>query len=86
LLGIWKNFQDIEESLSLPELEAIVTAARDKEMRHHRFMAALKGINLDEDEGVDKVEEMKRRLEAERAGLSVEALDFIDMGIEVESE
>lgn len=86
MLGIWKNFQDIEESLSLPELEAIVTAARDKEMRHHRFMAALKGINLDEDEGVDKVEEMKRRLEAERAGLSVEALDFIDMGIEVESE
>lgn len=55
-------------------------------MRHQRFMAALKGVNLDEGEAVDKVEEMKRRIEAERAGKSVDALDFIDMGIDVESE
>lgn len=85
-MGKWKNFQEIEESLSLPELEHVVTAAREKEMRNNRFMAALKGVNLDEDTAVDKVEEMKRRIEAERAGVSVEALDFMDMGIEVESE
>lgn len=68
-------------------MEAIVTAAREKEKRQNKFLAALKGIDLDDDDSaVDKVEEMKRRIEAERAGRTVDELDFIDMGLDVESE
>ena len=56
-------------------------------MRQHKFMAALKGINLDEqNDAVDRVEEMKRRIEAERAGVSMDTLDFMDMGIDVETD
>jgi hypothetical protein len=80
------NFQEIEESLSLPELELIVTAAREEKMREQKFMAALKGINLDGDQTVDLVEQKKRELEARNAGVNVDTLDFIDMGIDVVSE
>jgi len=76
----------MELKLSLPELELIVTAAREEKMRIQKFQAALKGINLDEDEQVDLVEQKKRELEAKNAGISVDALDFMDMGIDVESE
>lgn len=87
LLGIWRNIAELEESLNIKELELIVTSAREQEMRRHRFMAALKGIDLDNDESaVDRVEEMKRRIEAEEKGVSVEALDYMDMGFDVEEE
>lgn len=86
LLGHWKNIRELESELNLNELELIVGAARDREMRQQRFMAALKGINLDEGEAVNKVDEIKRRIEAEQAGVSVDQLDFMDMGIEIESE
>lgn len=86
-MGKWDNFQEMEIKLSLPELEHIVTAARERELRQQKFAAALKGINLDEEtDAVDRVEEMKRRIEAERAGVSVDTLDFMDMGIDVESD
>lgn len=89
LLGIWKNVQDVEESLSLPELEVIATAAREKEMRHNKFLAALKGIDLDDegDSAAEKVEEMKRRIELERYGAeAVERNELGEFGLDFETE
>lgn len=87
LLGIYRNVEELEEHLNLKELEVMVSASREREMRHHRFMAALKGIDLDEgDKAVNKVDEMKRRIEAEQKGVSTEALDYMDMGFDVEEE
>lgn len=36
--------------MNLDELQAVVWAAREREKRGNRFMASLKGINLDADE------------------------------------
>ena len=50
-------------------------------------MAAIQGINLDEGDtsGKEKFEEVKRRVEAKKLGVSEEQLFLEDMGIDVES-
>lgn len=90
MLGNWKNFEELEDSLSLDELHVAVKAQRAKEERHNRFMAAIKGINLDEDGDTmtaeEKVEEMKRRAEAKRAGKSDDEFEFDELGLDIEVE
>jgi len=65
----------------------MLTAAREKEKREQRFLAAIQGINLDEGDtsGKEKFEEVKRRVEAKKLGVSEEQLFLEDMGIDVES-
>lgn len=87
LLGIWKNVEDLEESLNLKELETVVRAAREKEHRKNKFLAAINGIDLDaNDKHKDKFEEIKRRVEARTTGVSEEQLALRDLGIEIETE
>ena len=49
MLGRWKNYDELEECLTFEELTAIINALREKEARENRFMAAIQGIDLDED-------------------------------------
>ena len=93
LLGIWRNVADLEESLSLPELQAILEAAREKEHREHKFLAALKGIDLDEgkkEETQDAFDRIKQRAEARLRGVSEEEVgrqaDAELFGLEFEVE
>lgn len=90
LLGIWKNIDELEESISLPELMSIVESSREKELRDRRFAAALKGINLDEQSGSsakDRVEEMKRKAEAMQSNnISEDQFEFDELGLDFEEE
>ena len=63
MLGIWKDFNDLESNLSMPELSAIVTASRDKQKDEQEFFAALIGVDLDgeEDESKKAFEDIKAR-------------------------
>ena len=58
LLGHWKNYDELEESLSFDELLITVNAIRDKDARDKKFMAMLQGIDLDEETA--KAEENKQ--------------------------
>jgi len=58
LLGHWKNYDELEESLSFDELLITVNAIRDKDARDKKFMAMLQGIDLDEE--TSKAEENKQ--------------------------
>ena len=49
MLGIWKDFNDLESNLSMPELTAILEATRAKEKREQRFLAAIQGVDLGDD-------------------------------------
>jgi hypothetical protein len=64
LLGIWKNYQELEESLSLPELMLTLSQKRDLDYNEKRFLAGIQGIDLDEQTGKteNKWEEMKARV------------------------
>jgi hypothetical protein len=85
------SIEQLEESISLPELEMIIKAQRDKERRRDKFVAAMKGIDLDEHEHsdeVDEVEEIRLKVIAEHRGVDVEQVRFeeADNGLGYELE
>lgn len=51
LLGIWKDYDDLESSLSMPELTATLNAKRDSDYREKKFLAAIQGVDLDKETG-----------------------------------
>jgi hypothetical protein len=46
LLGHWKDYAELEESLSIHELVVTLNALRAKELRERQFAAAIQGIEL----------------------------------------
>jgi hypothetical protein len=63
LTGIWKNFEELEESMSMPELTLLLSTKRDIEYQQKKFDAAMQGVNLDDETGKsDPWEEMKARV------------------------
>lgn len=55
LLGIWKNYDELESSISMPELVSILSTRRDLDYDEKRFMAAIQGVDLDEQAGNGEV-------------------------------
>lgn len=63
LLGIWKDYEELEESLSMPELTATISAKREIEYNDKKFLAAIQGVDLDKQSGKQNAwEEMKARV------------------------
>lgn len=50
-LGIWKDFDDLERSLSMQELTAILEEKREQDYQHKKFLAAMQGVDLDAQTG-----------------------------------
>lgn len=85
--GHWKNFEQLEEDLSLEELEAVLKAGREKEYRLMKFQAGLKGIDLDgATDHKERFDAVQRRVEAKLSGKSEEELEFAELGIDIVSE
>lgn len=86
----WKNFEDLEESLTLPELDFLLKTIREDKKETHVFLAAIQGIDLKKHYG-DPVEEKRRDIERRAAEKlhgkeAVERQDFAEFGIEFEPE
>lgn len=47
LLGIWKDYNELETSISMPELMAILQSKREVDNEERKFLAAIQGIDLD---------------------------------------
>lgn len=47
LLGIWKDYKELELSLSMPELMATLSSSRDLDYQEKKFLAAIQGVDLD---------------------------------------
>jgi len=65
LLGIWKDYEELETSLSMPELVATLESKRDLDYQEKKFFAAIQGVDLDEQTGnkaEDPWEAMKARV------------------------
>lgn len=90
LLGHWKNFEELEENLSLPELQLILDSYREVKHRDNKFAAALKGIDLDEgsqSENQRRLDEIKRKVWVEQYGQkAVNQHEFFELGLEIEVE
>jgi hypothetical protein len=66
LLGIWKDYQELELSLSMPELMATLDISRDLDYQEKKFLAAIQGVDLDAESGKKRGqqewEDMKARV------------------------
>ena len=66
LLGIWKDYQELELFLSMPELLATLGSKRELDYEEKKFLAAMQGVDLDEASGSDRGqkewEDMKARV------------------------
>jgi hypothetical protein len=63
LLGIWKDYDELEKSLSMQEITAILNVKREEDYATKKFLAAMQGVDLDKN--VNKTnawEEMKARV------------------------
>lgn len=81
--------EDLEIHLTLNELEMIIDASREKEYRQNKFLAALKGIDLDapaKEDIKERFDRAKMRAEARLTGKSAEELELDSLGIEVETD
>lgn len=65
LLGIWKDYEELETSLSMPELIATLSSKRELDYQEKKFLAAIQGVDLDKQNGNSSQnawEEMKARV------------------------
>jgi hypothetical protein len=66
LIGIWKDYKELEESLSMPELMATLSSRRELDYEEKKFLAAIQGVDLDKQSGSSKGqkewEDMKARV------------------------
>lgn len=63
LLGIWKDYEELESSLSMAELTATLESKREADYQEKKFLAGMQGIDLDEQSGKSNAwEEMKARV------------------------
>ena len=88
---MWKNFDELEENITVEELNHILEAAREQEYERKKFAAALKGIDLDEKNNrgnadTPTFEDIKRRAEAKARGMTEEQIELADIGIAVIEE
>jgi hypothetical protein len=98
LLGIYQNVEHLENVLSLEELNAIIEAGRERDMRNWKFQASLKGIKLDDEKdeeletGEEALARIKRRAALKASGITDEAevarkvdqMEIFDMGLDFE--
>jgi hypothetical protein len=66
LVGIWKDYKELEESLSMPELMATLSSRREHDYEEKKFLAAIQGVDLDKQSGSSRGqkewEDMKARV------------------------
>jgi len=64
LLGIWKDYEELESSMSMPEIIATLKIKRDLDYSQKKFLAAMQGVDLDKanNNNSNAWEEMKARV------------------------
>jgi len=63
LIGIWKDYNELEESLSMAELTATIKIKRELDYSDKKFAAAMQGVDLDKNSGSgNEWEDMKARV------------------------
>ena len=80
MLGHWKNFDELESSLSLDELTALLDYSRKKDREDKKFSAALQGVELEEEVAVLDIADLKGYA-ANQEGFGIgQGLGFMSIG------
>lgn len=60
-MGIWKSYDDLEESLSIPELFTTLEAMHDSKWEDRKFAASLQGVDLEKNAADSTWEKIKAK-------------------------
>lgn len=102
LLGIWKDYDELESKMSMPEIVATLSSIRELDYSEKKFLAAIQGVDLDgqseDGRGQQEWENMKARVFSGGAtgdandvlalqGINAQKAGFgIGMGLDYEDE
>jgi hypothetical protein len=64
LLGIWKDYSELEASLSLAEIMAILSSKRELDYQEKKFFAAIQGVDLEDSSNSDRGQKEWENLKA----------------------
>lgn len=59
LLGNWKNYDELEDQLSIDELLATLNAQRKQRHEDQKFLAMIQGIDISDSEQVADIADVK---------------------------
>jgi hypothetical protein len=81
LAGHWKNFDELESNLSIEELNAVVDAIRKKDYEEKKFLAALQGVDLEEQsKKPEDIAELNNSRLSQKEGFGInEGLGFLEL-------
>jgi hypothetical protein len=87
-VGAWKNFDELEESLTLAELEKLISTITEQDQQDKIFMAGLQGVDLTKHLS-NPVEDKRREIEKRAAeklhgAKKVEQQEFVELDMEFE--
>jgi hypothetical protein len=98
LIGIWKDYEQLESSMSMQELTATLKIKRELDYTDKKFTAAMQGVDLDKNSGSgNEWEDLKARVFSKGAvtdgndilalqGMNAEKAGFgIGMGLDYET-
>jgi len=77
LLGNWKNYEELENSLSMPELIQTFKSIQKSESEKRKFLASIQGIDMgqEENENSTTFEDVQRRA----LGIEASADDVVSL-------
>lgn len=86
---MYKNYDELEENLSMPELLLTLETIEKKEFRRQKFDAALQGVDLDDPfvSSQTTLDDVKKRIAAKNSEFSPDdamlVRDDIGLGYEI---
>ena len=83
---MWRNYEELEENLSLAELNQTLESYREAKREERRFLAAIQGIDIDKGQKgeLPTFDDIKKRAAAKARGVTEEEYDLAEIGIGVE--
>lgn len=79
MLGHWKNFDELESSLSILELNAVLGAMRKKQENEMQFQAAINGVDINSNNDSEDISELNGRRASQEGFGSGEGLGFLEL-------
>lgn len=76
---MWKDYDDLESSLSMPEFLATLEASRERTKRDREFSAAIQGIDMAAESADNSFEEVRQRAHAKAMGNMGDPNDIINV-------
>lgn len=62
MIGAWRNYEELETSISMPELVLLLETKRKLDYEDKKFLGAIQGVDIEENKKEDAWEEMKKRI------------------------